>query len=234
MINNLAKGIKLLIEGKPIFIYDFDNRENEIDFVIYAKYITPEWIKWMRIYAGGLICFVTDYEVGKILEIDLQTNYLKKLGYNKLIKNPCYGDEPAFSIYVNHINVKTGIRDVDRAYTIKRLYDVIKFIHQGDVSKGKEIFYNEFYTPGHVPILLGRIGKRFGHTELSLILAKIANIVPALVIVEMLGESNEALNIKNVKEIAEKLNTIIIKGEEIVQYYEKYLKHQINNNFLIV
>ena len=222
MSSVVNKAIKLLSEGKPIFIYDFDSREGEVDFVIRAKFINEDWIKWMRIHAGGLICFVTSYEIGKILGIDLQVRYLAQNSQLKdLVKKPRYGDEPAFSIYVNHIDVKTGIRDSDRALTIRKLCEVIEKIHNGLIDDGRKMFHQEFYSPGHIPILLGRIGERWGHTELSLILAKIANFEPALTIVEMLGESSDALSISDVEKIASKLGTVVVKGEDIIEYARK-------------
>lgn len=221
MCDILEKAIELLKIGKPIFIYDFDNREQEVDIVIKADVITPELINWIRINAGGLICFVTTYEIGKLLGIDLMTNYLRNNGLGKLVKKPCYGDEPAFSIWVNHVNVKTGIRDIDKALTIKRLAEVVKFITHGEIDRARVIFYEEFYSPGHVPILLGRIGRRFGHTELSLILAKIANIEPALIICEFLNTSIDIPSKDYVCKLAKSINSIVIDGVKIIEEAKK-------------
>ena len=117
--------------------------------------------------------------------------------------------------------MSTGIRDVDRALTIRRLAEVVKIVENGDVESGREVFYREFYTPGHVPILLGRVGKRWGHTELSLIISKIANIEPALVICEVLYESNTVPTFEEYLKIAKDLNTIIIRGSDIVRLYRE-------------
>ncbi len=210
-----------LRQGKIIFIHDSDNREDEVDAVIRADFVTPSVITWMRKNAGGLICFVTEDTVGRQLGLNFMSNILRDVGFNGLVKRPGYGDDPAFSIYVNHVKTKTGIRDRDRALTITRLADVIKLVNDGKVDEARRLFNEEFYAPGHVPILLGRIGRRFGHTELSLMLAKMANVPPALVIVEMLSDDGEALSKDIVAKIANNLGSIVVDGYEIIQEANK-------------
>jgi len=213
----IEKALELLRQGKIIFIHDSDNREDEVDAVIRADYVTPSIITWMRREAGGLICFVTEDTIGRQLGLNFMSELLRNVGFDGLIKRPGYGDDPAFSIYVNHIKTKTGIRDKDRALTITRLANVVKMMNEGKINEAKETFYREFYAPGHVPILLGRIGRRFGHTELSLMLAKMAGIQPSLVIVEMLSDTGEAMSRREIEEVAMGLNTVVVEGEDIVK-----------------
>ncbi len=178
----------------------------------------------MRRNAGGLICFVTEDSIGRQLGLDFMSNVLRKIGFNGLVKRPGYGDDPAFSIYVNHVKTITGIRDRDRALTITRLADVVKMISEGRVMDARKVFYEEFYAPGHVPILLGRVGgHRFGHTELSLMLSRMAGIPPALVIVEMLSDDGGgALSKDTVSKIANELGTALISGDEIINEAKRY------------
>jgi 3,4-dihydroxy-2-butanone 4-phosphate synthase len=109
-----------------------------------------------------------------------------------------------------------GIRDGDRAMTITRLAEIVKIVMDGKVNEAKKVFYEEFYAPGHVPILLGRVGGRFGHTELSLILAKLSNVPPSLVIVEMLSDDGGAMAKGDVENIAKSLGTVVVDGDEII------------------
>ncbi len=213
----IEKAINALKAGIPIFIHDSSDREDETDIVVRADVIDTKLITWIRKNAGGLICFVTKYEIGKALGIDFLTNILAKSGLECLLKRPRYGDEPAFSIYVNHIGVKTGIRDSDKALTIRRLADIVRLVHKGEHEKAREAFQREFYAPGHIPILLGRIGRRFGHTELSLLLAEMAGIEPALVIAEVLSDDGEAMSVREVERLAASLGSITIEGEDIIR-----------------
>ncbi len=217
----IESALELLRQGKIVFIHDSDNRENEVDAVIRADYVTPSVITWMRKNAGGLICFVTEDSVGRQLGLNFMSDVLRNVGFDGLIKRPGYGDDPAFSIYVNHIKTKTGIRDIDRALTITRLADITRMIKEGNNAEARKIFYGEFYAPGHVPILLGRVGRRFGHTELSLLLSRMAGILPALVIVEMLSDDGEALSKDAVLRIANDLGTVVISGGEIIREAER-------------
>ena len=47
--------------GKPILVYDFDDRERECDLTVASQFVTPEVIQMMRKDAGGLICVTTPY-----------------------------------------------------------------------------------------------------------------------------------------------------------------------------
>ncbi|NPA22979.1 MAG: 3,4-dihydroxy-2-butanone 4-phosphate synthase [Crenarchaeota archaeon] len=221
----IDRAVEKLRNGDPVLIFDFENRECEVDMVFRASLMSPEKVRLMRRLAGGLICFVTTYDIGRKLGLDLHTRMLAKLdGLGRLIKTPRYGDEPAFSIWVNHIDVKTGIRDIDRALTLRELSNIVRLVVSGWTDIAREEFYNKFYAPGHVPILLGRVGDRWGHTELSLILSKIANIEPALVICEILGDSTDVPSLDECKKIAERLGTVLISGSELCEIYRKVVR----------
>ncbi len=221
----IEKAVEKLVNGEPVLIFDFENRECEVDIVFRACHIDPHKVMLMRKIAGGLICFVTSYDVGKALDLDLQTRLLARLnGLARLVKIPKYGDEPAFSIWVNHVDVQTGIRDVDRALTLRELSKIVKLVIEGESEKAREDFYSKFYSPGHVPILLGRVGERWGHTELSLILAKLAGIEPALVICEILNDSVNVPTLYDCRKIAEKLGTVLVSGEDLCRAYQKVLQ----------
>ncbi len=218
-------GIELFRQGRPVLIYDSDDREGEVDIVYPAEVVSPDDIALMRQKAGGLICFATRYEIGQVLGLELQTRLLKKLnGLACLVKLPSYGDEPAFSLWVNHVKVRTGIRDVDRALTVRELARIVRMIQDGLVEQARAEFLLNFYSPGHVPILLGRIGARCGHTELSLMLAELAGRAPAVVLCEILGTSREAASIDECRELARRLNTVLLAGSDIVKLYEKRLR----------
>ncbi len=216
MSGKLERAVKLFREGRPIFIYDFDGREEEVDVVIHAKSVTPDVINWMRRFAGGLICFVTSIDVGRALGIDLMTEYLRASKLSALVKRPRYGDEPAFSIWVNHVDVKTGIRDSDRALTIRKLADVVDLVHSGRHEDARRELHESFYSPGHVPILLGRPGRRFGHTELSLLISRLAGTSHAIVICEVLGDGTDVMRREEAERYAETLGTVVVDGITIL------------------
>jgi len=223
-MNVIKEAAEKLLNGKPVLIYDDRRRENEVDMVFYAPKVTPKHIAMMRSLAGGLICYVMPRSVGEVLGLKYMDDILRLSGYGELSRKRLrYGDPSNFSLWVNHVDVETGIRDTDRAKTIRELDRVVELILKGDVEKAKRKFYEEFVSPGHVPILLGRsLKERRGHTELSIALAQLAGLRPSLVIVEMLKEGG-ALSVDEAREIALRLNTILIEGSIIISEWNKFM-----------
>jgi 3,4-dihydroxy 2-butanone 4-phosphate synthase len=206
-----------LLNGHPVFIYDFRGREEEVDMVYYAPKVSAASIYMLRKLGGGLICFAMPYEVGVLLGLDFMTNLLKESSLKPLVKRPKYGDYPAFSIWVNHVDVKTGISDEDRALTVRKLYEVA---HEAlsDPLGARRRFAEEFYAPGHVPVLLARkLNERKGHTELSVRLAERLGIEPFVVFAEVL-DYGRSMSLEKAKEIAKALGAPLLKGEEIVRF----------------
>jgi len=201
-----------LRKGRPVVLYDGDEREGEADIVLHASFATPAKIEMLRKDAGGLICLAIDGRQAAGLGIPFYGELLEKCG-GPLKQLSCsktaYGDSPAFSISVNHKRVYTGITDRDRALTIREMAGVVEADEPG------KLFVENFYSPGHVFLLIGRgLGKRRGHTELALEIAKKAGMSGAVVLCEMLGSGN-ALPKKRAKEYAEKNDLVFIEGKEI-------------------
>ncbi|MBB5253039.1 3,4-dihydroxy-2-butanone-4-phosphate synthase [Sulfurisphaera ohwakuensis] len=206
---------KNLEDGLPILIYDFDGREEEVDMMFYAGRISWKSINLLRKDAGGLICYVTSKEYGQKLGLDFMSNIIREK-YPYLAKKPSYGDEPAFSIWLNHITTKTGINDVDRAKTISELHSVISLLNE-DEKLAKEKLETEFYSPGHVPVLLSRgIRYRRGHTELSISLLEYVNLEKSAVIAEMLDDGL-SLSKEKALRYARHNGFLFIEGKEILK-----------------
>ncbi len=222
MESNVARALKLMSVGKPIFIHDSSSREDEVDMVYHASFIDFRKIAMLRTLAGGLICFSMPKSVGEVLGLRYMSDILREAGYIELTgKTLKYGDPPNFSLWVNHRNASTGIRDSDRALTIKVLDSVVGLVANGKIDEARRKFINEFVAPGHVPILLGRgLEVRRGHTELSLALAELAGLRPSVVITEVLDEG-QAMPVDKVKELASKLGTVVIEGDDIISEWEK-------------
>ncbi|MCD6428356.1 MAG: 3,4-dihydroxy-2-butanone-4-phosphate synthase [Desulfurococcales archaeon] len=220
--DNVVRALKLLSSGKPVFIHDSSSREDEVDMVYHASFIDFRKIALLRRLAGGLICFSMPKNVGEVLGLRYMSDILREVGYIELTgRTLSYGDPPNFSLWVNHRNALTGIRDTDRALTIRELDNVVKLVVDGMVSEARRKFINEFVAPGHVPILLGRgLKARRGHTELSLALAELAGLRPSMVITEVLDEGG-AMSVSKVRELASKLGTVVIEGDEIISEWEE-------------
>jgi len=210
----VEEAIGKLKSGGMAVIYDSDGREGEADLVFHAGFATPGMIERLRKDAGGLICLALDGKTAERLGLPFYTDILAA-SKHPIARMECtktaYGDKPAFAIPVNHKNVYTGITDNDRVLTIRSMADLAARAPP-DMS---ERFMRDFYSPGHVFLLIGRgIGNRRGHTELTLELARRAGLPGAMVLCEMLGEG-KALSKEKAKEYAERNGFAFMEGREI-------------------
>jgi len=138
-----------------------------------------------------------------------------------LVKKTRYGDVSPFALWVNSMSVRTGISDEDKARTIKDLHHVVSLVARGDVNEGRRQFYENFYVPGHVPILISRgLKSRKGHTELAIALARLAGLLPSVVFAEML-DYGISMSLNKAREYAEKRGLTLVTGEEILTIAEK-------------
>lgn len=207
----LERAVEIFKRGGLVMIYDGEDREGEVDFVMRADAVTPRVIKWLRQNAGGLLCFATTREIGETLGLSFLNVYYRERGFRT--KAP-YGDEPAFMGYVNHVRTKTGVRDTDKALTIRELARVVSLAEKYP-EKAQEEFVQNFYMPGHVPILGARLGERQGHTELSITLAQLAGVPPAVILIEALGDSQEAITFEEAKELAKTLGIPLLTARDL-------------------
>ncbi len=200
-----------LRKGRMVLIYDGDEREGEADMVLAARFADAKAIETLRKDAGGLICAAIGMDKAEGIGLPFFTDLLESSGAAMSAiscRKTAYGDKPAFSLPVNHCQVFTGITDDDRALTMTKLDSLLREGRFAD-------FRNEFYSPGHVFLLIGRgIERRKGHTELSLELGRRAGLDGAMVLCEMLG-SGKALPKKDAAAYARKRGLVFLEGKDI-------------------
>ena len=210
-MNSLDLALSSLSNGKFIVLYDGDEREGEADLIIGGKFATSSIIEKIRKDAGGLICLALSKESASILGLPFYFEILENNSdlRNLSCKKTAYGDKPAFSISINHKKVFTGIPDNDRALTISRFDQILSS------SNSKSLFFDEFYSPGHVFLLISSgIENRKGHTEFSIELAKKAGL-NSMVLCEMLG-SGKSLSKEEAKEYAKKNGFVFLEGKDLL------------------
>lgn len=210
-MNSLDLALSSLSNGKFIVLYDGDEREGEADLIIGGKFATSSIIEKIRKDAGGLICLALSKESASILGLPFYFEILENNSdlRNLSCKKTAYGDKPAFSISINHKKVFTGIPDNDRALTISRFDQILSS------SNSKSLFFDEFYSPGHVFLLISSgIENRKGHTEFSIELAKKAGL-NSMVLCEMLG-FGKSLSKEEAKEYAKKNGFVFLEGKDLL------------------
>ena len=215
----VERAIVALTDGEPILIHDFEDRENETDLVIAASKITHTLIARFRNEAGGLICVAISDEASEVLGLPFLSDMIDHpLTENGDLK---YDTRSAFSLPVNHRDTYTGITDIDRETTIKRLAEVAHAAEIGEYTA--EQFVKEFRSPGHVQILRSApsLKERRGHTELGIALSKAAGMEPAVVVCEMLDDvSGKASSKEEMQEYAKKNGLLFVEGKILVEALE--------------
>jgi 3,4-dihydroxy 2-butanone 4-phosphate synthase len=217
-----------LKRGDFILLHDGNKRENEVDMMVAADFITPEHIARMRQDAGGLICLSINYAFAQRLGLNYMhdilsnSNNVDAESKKMIIGTAPYGDRPSFSISINHQNTYTGVTDRDRALTISEIANLYK---NPDKNK-KEIFNSNFKTPGHVHVLIaseGLLSNRLGHTEMSVYLTNLAGLSPAAVICEMLdSKTYGALSIEKAKKYAKQNSIPYFDVSEIIKFAKEH------------
>ena len=216
---SLETGLESLKRGEFVLLFDSAGRENEIDMVVAAEFITPEHVARMRQNAGGLLCIALENIFAKSLELQYMHDTLasSSMSNKEMIMGLApYGDYPTFSLSVNHYQTYTGITDKDRALTIFEMANIYK------VENKQKKFSSSFKTPGHVPLLIaseGLLASRQGHTEMSVYLAKTAGLTPVTAICEMMdAETYTALSVDKAEKFGKQNGIPLIDGKELLEY----------------
>ncbi|MFV0540702.1 MAG: 3,4-dihydroxy-2-butanone-4-phosphate synthase [Aestuariibaculum sp.] len=197
-LNTISEAIEDIKNGKVIIVVDDENRENEGDFLVAADKVTPEIINFMATKGRGLIC------------VPLTEKRCKELELNMMVKNNTDQMETAFTVSVDlkGNGVTTGISAGDRAKTVKALVN--------ETTKSWELA-----RPGHIFPLVAKEGgvlRRTGHTEAAIDFARLAELNPAGVIVEIMNEDGSMARLPQLMEIAQQLDLKIVSIEDLVAY----------------
>lgn len=218
----LDEAINSLRRGEFVLLHDSGGRENEIDMVVAAQFVTPEHVSRMRQNAGGLICLAIKDSFAHTLNLQYMHRILSRSddvdaeSKQMIMGVAPYGDHPTFSISINHKKTFTGITDLDRALTIREMANLY------DSQDQKKEFVSSFKTPGHIPLLLasdGLLESRRGHTEMSVYLADLAKLVPVTAICEMMdSQTYSALTVEKAQKYAQENAIPFVDGKELLEF----------------
>ncbi len=216
----MRSAIDSLRRGEFVLLYDSEGRENEVDMVVAAQFATPEHVARMRQHAGGLLCLAVDRSFADKLGLrymhDILGGSLSPESREMIMGLAPYGDHPTFSISINHYQTYTGITDNDRAATIHEMAKLYS------VENPRKKFISSFKTPGHVPLLIaaeGLVSQRQGHTEMSVYMGKIAELVPIAAICEMMdAQTYSALSVEKAHQYSKQNAIPFLDGRELLEY----------------
>ena len=211
----IEKALEAFKRGEFVLLYDFDDREGETDFAIRSDAVTPAHIVRMRKDGGGLICTALHPQAAKNFGLPFASEILQPTHLAEQAGEIPYDrrNHSSFSLWVNHRDTFTGITDIDRALTVTRLAEQVKKTLNG----GGDTFAADFRTPGHMALLRAAdtlLDQREGQTELSIALAEMAGVTPAVTICEMLDETTgRALTKENARKYADLHGFVFLEGD---------------------
>lgn len=227
----IKEAVNAVREGRMVLLYDSDDREGETDIVYPAASVGPREVARMRQDGGGLICVAVHPRAARELGLPFYSdvlNYVSRNGFdaasaiNSMTEREGdipYDERSSFSLWVNHRDTFTGITDRDRSLTIKKIGKIV------DQAIGGESvdFGGEFRSPGHVSLLRAAdnlVYDRMGQTELSVALAELAGVSPAMAICEMLDASTgHALTKKDAMAYAQRHDAVFVEGKDVLRAF---------------
>ena len=199
--------------GRMIVVVDDEDRENEGDLTLAAEKVTPEAINFMARYGRGLVCLAMTEERLDHLHIGPMTAE----------NTSNYGTAFCEAIDARQ-GVSTGISAYDRARTIKVAIDPAT--RPSDLAR-----------PGHVFPLRARKGGvllRAGQTEASVDLARMAGLIPAGVICEIMREDGSMARVPDLIEFCQTHSMKMLTVAELIRYrmqHERYV-HRVGEALL--
>jgi 3,4-dihydroxy 2-butanone 4-phosphate synthase/GTP cyclohydrolase II len=183
--------------GKMVVVCDAEDRENEGDLTLAAQFATPATINFMAREARGLICLALTPERCDELGLDLMA-----------AKNES-AFETAFTVSVEaREGVTTGISAHDRAHTIQ-------------VAIDPRSEPTDLVQPGHVFPLKARSGgvlERTGQTEAGVDLARLAGLIPAAVICEIMNDDGTMARVKDLEAYCARHQLKMITVGDLIAY----------------
>jgi 3,4-dihydroxy 2-butanone 4-phosphate synthase/GTP cyclohydrolase II len=184
-------------QGKFIILVDDEDRENEGDLVMAAQHVTPQAVNFMAQHARGLICLALTPQRVEELHLPQQA----------ADNTATFGT--AFTVSIDaRKDITTGISAADRATTIQVAIDPKS--KPGDLAR-----------PGHIFPLKAQQGgvlKRAGQTEGSVDLARLAGLIPAGVICEIMNEDGTMARVPELSTFARTHQLRMVTVKSLIEY----------------
>ncbi len=202
---DVPAAIEEIRAGRMIVVVDDEDRENEGDLTLAAEKVTPEAINFMAKFGRGLICLAMTEE---------RLDHLR-IGPMSSENTAQYGTAFCEAIDARD-GVTTGISAFDRSHTI--LTALNPATRPSDLAR-----------PGHVFPLRARKGGvlvRAGQTEAAVDLARLAGLVPAGIICEIMKDDGTMARVPDLIEFCQAHGLKMLTVAELIRYrmqHERYV-----------
>lgn len=197
VISPIEEIVEEFRNGRMVVLVDAEDRENEGDLIIPAQMATPDAVNFMAKHGRGLICLTLTQARAQDLRLE------------SMVRANASRNRTAFTQSIEaREGISTGISAHDRARTIATAVDP---------TKGAA----DIVSPGHVFPLIAREGGvlvRAGHTEASIDLTRLAGLVPAAVICEIMNDDGTMARLADLVPFAKTHGLKIGTIEQLIAY----------------
>ena len=194
----IEEAIEEIRRGRMVVVCDGEDRENEGDLVMAAQFATPEAVNFMAKEARGLICLA------------LTAERCEQLGLNLMAAKNEAPLQTAFTVTIEAAGgVTTGISAHDRA-----AHDPGR--DRSRLGRG---------ATSSSPATCSRCGPKraacwsaTGHTEASVDLARLAGLIPAGVICEVMNDDGTMARVPDLIPYCEKHGLKMVTVADLIAY----------------
>ncbi len=197
----VEEAIEDIRQGKFVVVVDAADRENEGDLTIAAQFATPEAVNFMTKEARGLICLC------------LSEDRCDELGLRQMTERNETPYGTAFTVSVEaREGVTTGISAPDRSRTIQ-------------VAVDPDAKPEDLVQPGHIFPLRARDGgvlSRAGQTEAAVDLARLAGLIPAGVVCEIMNEDGTMARVPDLIPYCRRHGLKLVTVADLIEYRRRH------------
>ena len=194
---SIEEAIRDIREGRMIILVDDEDRENEGDLCMAAEKVTPDAVNFMAKFGRGLICMPMVADKIDALELPLMVDN----------NTSPYGTGFTVSIEAR-CGVSTGISAADRATTIL-------------TAVAEDAKPRDLVRPGHIFPLRAKDGGvmvRAGQTEGAVDLARLAGLIPAGVICEIMDDDGTMARMPALEKFSDQHGIGICTIADLIEY----------------
>jgi 3,4-dihydroxy 2-butanone 4-phosphate synthase/GTP cyclohydrolase II len=195
--STIEEAIEDIRAGRMVVVCDAEDRENEGDLTLAAQFATPQAINFMATHGRGLICLA------------MTPDRCDELGLDLMTANNESPYETAFTVSIEaREGITTGISAADRARTVQAAID--------PASTAADLV-----QPGHMFPLKAKPGgvlERTGQTEAAVDLARLAGVIPAGVICEIMNDDGTMARVPDLERFCAEHELKMVTVADLIAY----------------